>query len=73
MVQNVTRAMAPGATLAMFREHQKHGARFVSFFLEPRWNGNLLPGEINLFGLDPSNPKFGSRQLYRAIQTLLQQ
>ncbi|MEO8247968.1 MAG: hypothetical protein ABI589_01230 [Burkholderiales bacterium] len=66
-------AMAPGATLAMFREHQNHGARFVSFFLEPRWNGNLLPGEINLFGLDPSNPKFGSRQLYRAIQTLLQQ
>jgi hypothetical protein len=65
---------AMGATEfdGMLEKHAAHGAEFVSFFLEPRWQGRLVPRVHNLFSLDPDNEKFGSRQLYESVRHLLQ-
>lgn len=48
--------------------HASQGAEFVSFFLEPRWNGALVPRPHNIFSFDPANPKFGSDRLYEAAK-----
>jgi hypothetical protein len=55
----------------MLDVHANHGARFISFFLEPRWQGKLMVRNHNLFSLDPANPRYGSAPLYRAIQERL--
>jgi len=55
----------------MMDTHANHGARFISFFLEPRWHGQLMVRNHNLFSLDPANPRFGSAPLYRAFQQRL--
>lgn len=65
------KAMTPAAVQAMLRDHERQGAAFISFFLEPRWKGALVARGHNLFSLDPDNPKFGSDQLYRSLQTTL--
>ena len=51
--------------------HAAQGARFLSFFLEPRWHGDIVARDHNLFSLDPDNAQFGSAQLYRALQQVL--
>jgi hypothetical protein len=51
--------------------HESHGAQFISFFLEPRWNGRRVLRAHNLFSLDPDNPKFGSPQLYESVRQVL--
>lgn len=56
---------------SMLEKHADHGATFVSFFLEPRWNGRLVSRGHNLFSLDPDNPKFGSGTLYEAARETL--
>jgi len=48
--------------------HANQGAEFVSFFLEPRWKGKLIPRPHNIFSFDPANPKFGSDRLYEAVR-----
>lgn len=53
--------------------HRKSGARFVSFFAEPRWEGERIEEGMNLFSLDPENEKFASDVLYRSFSTLLKQ
>lgn len=53
--------------------HRQAGARFVSFFAEPRWDGKRFEPGMNLFSLDPDNPKFGSDVLYNSFATLLKQ
>lgn len=52
----------------ILQAHESQGAEFVSFFLEPRWHGKLVPRPHNIFSFDPSNPKFGSDRLYEATR-----
>jgi hypothetical protein len=61
------RAMEPVELRKVLDAHAARGAKFVSFFLEPRWNGRLVARQHNIFSLDPENPEFGSAQLYRAV------
>lgn len=58
---------------AALRSHRQTGARFVSFFAEPRWEGKRFEPGMNLFSLDPDNPKFGSDVLYGSFSSLLKQ
>lgn len=51
--------------------HHHEGARFISFFMEPRVNGKLFDQENNLFSLDPQNVAYGSDALYEAMAELL--
>lgn len=64
------KAMEAPALQALLARHARHGARFVSFFLEPRWEGRLVPRPHNLFSFDPANPQFDSDALYRAMVAL---
>ena len=54
-----------------FRAHARQGAQFLSFFMEPRWNGHRTSRHINLFSFDPENKAYGSDQLYEAVRTTL--
>lgn len=63
--------MNPVDVRDMLHGHAQRGATFVSFFLEPRWNGALVARGHNLFSLDPDNRRFGSDQLYESIRTTL--
>lgn len=58
---------------ASLQMHRQAGARFVSFFAEPRWDGKRFEPGMNLFSLDPDNPKFGSDVLYGSFAKLLKQ
>ena len=65
------KAMKPRDFRGMLERHAQRGASFISFFLEPRWNGRLVSRGHNLFSLDPDNARFGSSVLYEAVgQTL---
>ena len=67
------KAMDAAALTMVLDAHARHGAEFVSFFLEPRWKGVLLARGHNIFSLDPDNRKFNSDQLYRSMQEALAQ
>ena len=60
------KAMGTREFQAVLDTHAAQGADFVSFFLEPRWDGQLLSRGHNIFSFDPRNDKFGSAQLYKA-------
>jgi hypothetical protein len=57
----------------MLSQHAAQGAEFLSFFLEPRWDGKLVPRNHNLFSLDPDNKQFGSDTLYESIRKVAAQ
>ncbi len=48
-------------------QHAVQGAQFVSFFMEPRWQGVLAPRPHNPFSFDPENTHYDSDALYRSI------
>jgi len=54
-------------------QHAARGAEFLSFFMEPRWEGKLVARGHNVFSFDPDNTKFGSDTLYRSMQKVLSQ
>lgn len=56
----------------VLKRNSGQGAEFVSFFLEPRWNGRLVARAHNVLSVDPDNRNFGSAQLYRSVQQLMQ-
>lgn len=62
------RAMSSTDIGEVLQRHEANGARFLSFFMEPRWNGKLLPRGHNMFSFDPDNVQFGSDALYQALQ-----
>lgn len=62
------KAMDAPAVGQMLNQHAARGAAFLSFFLEPRWQGNLLARNHNMFSFDPDNAQFGSAALYPAVQ-----
>lgn len=53
--------------------HASRGAEFLSFFVEPYWQGQIVNRGHNLFSFDPGNKQFGSDQLYNAAQQYLAQ
>lgn len=66
------RAMDAQQLSDVLASHAAHGAQFLSFFLEPRWQGTLVPRAVhNPFSFDPDNQQFGSDVLYRAMQQVL--
>lgn len=54
-------------------QHAARGAEFLSFFMEPRWEGKLVARGHNIFSFDPDNPQFGSDALYESMQQALRQ
>ncbi|MBU1354337.1 MAG: hypothetical protein KKB95_20945 [Gammaproteobacteria bacterium] len=48
--------------------HARRGASFLSFFVEPYWNNQIVDRGHNIFSFDPNNSKFGSDHLYKAMQ-----
>lgn len=65
------KAMDAAAVRQMLGQHKQRGAEFVSFFLEPHWQGVLLERGYNAFSLDPQNAQFGSAALYQSVQQIL--
>lgn len=65
------RAMGREDMHAALERHRFEGARFVSFFLEPRWAGGRIEPGMNLFAFDPDNKEYGSDALYGAVADLL--
>lgn len=55
----------------MLAQHAARGAEFLSFFLEPRWQGQLVARDHNLFSFGPDNAQFGSDRLYQSVQDSL--
>jgi hypothetical protein len=65
------KAMDAPAVQQMLGQHAQRGAEFVSFFLEPRWQGKLVERGHNTFSFGPENTQFGSAALYQAVQQVL--
>ena len=55
----------------VLKEHRRRGARFLSFFLETRWQNRRVSELPNLFSFDPDNPKYASDQLFSSMRALL--
>ncbi|RYF31709.1 MAG: hypothetical protein EOO23_01650 [Comamonadaceae bacterium] len=53
--------------------HARQGAEFLSFFVEPYWQGHVVARDHNLFSFDPENQQFGSDRLYEAVREHLAQ
>jgi len=51
--------------------HWHQGVQFVSFFMEPRWQGERFEPGKNLFSIDPDNHQFGSNVLYESFSQLI--
>ena len=65
------RAMSEKELSEALDRHRGRGAHFVSFFMEPRWNGELIEPGMNIFSLDPQNHRSGSDELYRAFSAMM--
>lgn len=65
------RPMAPDEARAMLEQHRQRGARFVSFFLDARPPSARSESALNIFGIDPGNPHFGSDRLYATLRALV--
>ncbi|WP_255440835.1 beta-galactosidase [Caenimonas sedimenti] len=65
------KTLAPAELGKVFRTHARQGAQFLSFFMEPRWNGHRTSRHINLFSLDPENKAYGSDKLYEGVRAVL--
>lgn len=53
------------------QKHAQQGADFLSFFVEPSWEGQRVPRGHNIFSFDPLNAEFASDVLYRSVQQTL--
>lgn len=65
------RAMDAAELKSVLRRHAMRGARYVSFYLEPREEGQTPSRAPYAFSLDPQNPQFGSAPLYEAMRQVL--
>jgi len=65
------KAMGPQQLGQVLNQHRRQGAKFVSFFLETRWQTERVSSMPNLFSFDPDNPRYGSDQLYLGMRELL--
>ena len=64
-------AMDAPAVEKMLGQHAAQGAAYLSFFLEPRWQGALVERHHSPFSFDPNNTSFGSATLYKSMQQVL--
>ena len=53
----------------VFAAHAARNADFLTFFLEPYWEGQALERTPNLFSFDSRNGAFGSDVLYEALRS----
>lgn len=67
------KAMDAPALQQVLEQHAQRGAEFLSFFLEPYWQGQPVARGHNLFSFDPANARYGSDRLYRAVQQNLRE
>lgn len=66
------RAMTESELRLALERHRLNGAQFVSFFMEPRWQGELIQQGMNIFSIDPANAsQVGSAEVYGAFSALL--
>ncbi|WP_311222572.1 MULTISPECIES: hypothetical protein [unclassified Acidovorax] len=65
------KAMDRQAMADVLKSHSEQGADFLSFFVEPTWEGQRVPRGHNIFSLDPLNPQFASDKLFHAMQGTL--
>lgn len=63
--------MTPKDFARTLDQHRQRGAKFLSFFMEPRWEGQRVERGHNIFSIDPQNPQFGSDVLYPSVQKAL--
>jgi hypothetical protein len=54
----------------VLKQHRDHGARFLSFFLETRWQGQRI-AVPNPFAFEPDYRQYGADQLYASMKALL--
>lgn len=66
------RALDHKALQQLLKQHQAQGAQFLSFFMEPRWQGALVERAHNPFSLAPENAHYHSNALYQAFDELRQ-
>ena len=64
-------SMSPQQLGTLFQLHHENGARFLSFFLETRWQERTVSTMPNLFSFDPGNHQHESNQLYTSMENLL--
>lgn len=65
------KAMDAPAMQRILAQHAARGAEFLSFFLEPRWKGQLVTRDHNMFSFDPDNKIFNSDNLHSSIKIIL--
>lgn len=64
-------AMTAGQLGSVFNQHRNSGARFLSFFLETRWQARRVAAAPNLFAFDADNHQHASDQLFFNMKELL--
>lgn len=64
-------AMSPEQLGSVLTRHHESGARFLSFFLETRWQEQRVSTTPNLFSFDPDNRQHASDRLYASMKALL--
>ena len=64
-------AMSSQQLGGVLKQHRDNGARFLSFFLETRWQEQRVSTTPNLFSFDPDNRQHASDQLYASMKALL--
>lgn len=67
------KAMGANEMRQVLNRHEQQGARFLSFFMEPRWQGRKASRHTNLFSFDPQNREYGSDRLYESVRGVLAQ
>lgn len=65
------KALSPEQMRDLLERHARQGGTFLSFFMEPRWQGRKASLHTNLFSIDPQNPQFGSDRLYASMREVL--
>ncbi|MFY3382646.1 hypothetical protein [Paracidovorax sp. MALMAid1276] len=65
------KAMGPTELQEVLDAHHREGARYISFFMEPRIDGRLFEPGMNLFSFDPQNSAYGSKVLYQSVAQIL--
>lgn len=65
-------ALSADSLSKILHSHANQGAKFLSFFLEPRWQGKQLDRSHNAFSFDPKNNQYGSATLYKSMQEALE-
>ena len=64
--------MASTELARVLSQHRANGARFLSFFLETRWQSQRVTTVPNLFSFDPDNSQHASDKLYSSMKELLE-